>query len=480
MPLAAPAAPRAQPGDRERPLTIEALVRIATLLLEEKIGLVWVEGEVSGLKTPGSGHLYFALKDDRAQVNAVMWRSTAARLRFRLEEGKRYLVRGKLGIYPESGKFQLYVEAAEPAGLGAAALALEQLKQRLAAEGLFATERKRPLPRLPRRIGVVTSPSGAAVRDVLRTIERRFPTPVLIAPTRVQGDGAAAEIAAAIARIGRVAGIDVVIVGRGGGSAEDLSAFNDEQVVRAIAACPVPVVSAVGHEVDVTLADLVADVRAATPTAAGELAVPERGVLREELRRIEARLAREARVSVGAWRARLDRIASRLGDPRRRLERERQRLDDALGRAGELVRAGLDARRRALARLELRLGELHPRARIQADRARLDELAGRARAAAAAALARRRREFEAAAARLDAMSPLKVLDRGYAIALAEGARVVTDAATLAAGDALEVRVARGAIDARVERVRPGALRGKVPAEDPRRGDGRDQNGDDDA
>lgn len=454
LPLGAPApvVPRPEPGDRDRPLTVEALVRIASLLLEEKIGTVWIEGEISNLRAPGSGHLYFVLKDDRAQIPAVMWRSTVARLRFRLEEGKRFLFRGKPGVYPEQGKLQLYVDAAEPTGLGAAALALEQLKQRLAAEGLFDPARKRPLPPLPRRIGVVTSPTGAAVRDIIRVVERRFPTPIVISPTRVQGDGAGAEIAAAIARIGRVPGIDVVIVGRGGGSAEDLSAFNDEAVVRAIAACPAPVVSAVGHEVDITLADLVADVRAATPTAAGELAVPERAVLGEQLAKLEARLAREARLALGDLRVRLERLAGRMPDPTRRIDRERQRLDEAATRAAELARAGLARRRRALGELEARIAALHPEARIHADRRRIDELAARARAAVARGLTGRRRAFETAAGRIDAMSPLKVLDRGYAIALAEGGRVVTRAATVAPGDALSVRVARGTIDARVERI----------------------------
>jgi exodeoxyribonuclease VII large subunit len=276
------------------------------MVLEQRVGLVWIEGEVSNLRVHGSGHIYFVLKDAGAQLPAVMWRSTAQRLRFRLEEGKTFLVRGKPSIYQEQGKLQLYVEAIEPAGLGAAALALDQLKAKLAAEGLFGEARKRALPRLPRRIGVVTSPTGAAVRDVIRVIERRFPSSILISPARVQGDGAGAEIAFALKRLWTWPGVDVIIVGRGGGSAEDLSAFNEEIVVRAIAASPVPVISAVGHEVDITLADLVADVRAATPTAAGELAVPERAELVDKLVKVERGLGRAAagvpRARAGGWR----------------------------------------------------------------------------------------------------------------------------------------------------------------------------------
>jgi exodeoxyribonuclease VII large subunit len=450
---------RARPGDKESPLSVEALVRVASLLLEEQIGVVWVEGEISNLRTPSSGHVYLVLKDERAQLPAVLWRQTASRLRFRLEEGKRFLVHGKLGIYPEQGKFQLYVDAIEPQGVGAAALALEQLKQRLAAEGLFALERKRALPRLPRRIGVVTSPTGAAVKDILRVIERRFPTPVLISPTRVQGEGAPAEIVSALVALGEIPDVDVIIVGRGGGSAEDLSAFNDEAVVRAIFACPVPVISAVGHEIDVTLADLVADVRAATPTAAGELAVPEKRVLVAELHSLETRLAREARVALAQFAARLDRLVARLPSPTRRLERERQRLDEALFEAGDALKLRLAARRRIATELELRLAALHPHTQIHGDRARLLHTVDRARAALRASLAKRRHAFEALAGRLHALSPLQVLDRGYALARRKDGTVVTRADSVSVGEELVVRVAQGELEVHVDKTRPDRPRG---------------------
>jgi exodeoxyribonuclease VII large subunit len=443
-----------RPGDHDAPLTVEALVRAASLLVETQIGLVWVTGEISNLRSPGSGHIYFVLKDGAA-VPAILWRSTAQKLRFRLEEGKHYLVRGRLGIFPEQGKLQLYVEAIEPVGLGAAAAALEQLKQKLAAEGLFAQERKRRLPRLPRRIGVVTSPTGAAVRDIIRVIERRFPVPILISPARVQGEGAGVEIARAIRRLCRFADVDVVIVGRGGGSSEDLSAFNEEAVVRAIAACHVPIISAVGHEVDVTLADLAADVRAATPTAAGEMAVPEWKVLDEGLRKLEARLGREASFLIEGMRRGLERLEARLGDPRRRLDRDRQRVDELMARATSALRTQLGERRRQLAQLEVRRATAHPRARLRDATNRLGGLEQRAEQAMAQILAARRRQLENAGASLDAMSPLRVLERGYAVARTPEGHVVSDAASVAEGDELDVRLARGRLDVRILRKHPG-------------------------
>ncbi|MFH0899255.1 MAG: exodeoxyribonuclease VII large subunit [Pseudomonadota bacterium] len=442
-----------KPGGRDCPLSVEAVVRAAAALVEGGIGIVWVEGEISGLRIPVSGHAYFVLKDERAQLPAVMWRSSVARLRFRLEEGQRFLVRGKLSVYPEQGKLQIYVEAAEPVGAGAAALALEQLKKRLAAEGLFDPQRKRALPRLPRRIGVVTSPTGAAIRDIVRTIERRFPVPILLSPTRVQGEGAAAEIALALALLGRIPGIDVVIVGRGGGSAEDLSAFNEEVVVRAVVACPVPVISAVGHEIDVTLVDLAADVRAATPTAAGELAVPERDVLLDTLGKLEKQLERELKLGLTIRRGDLEQLAAKIESPRRRVERERQRLDDAILRAATSTRARVAAWHRVLVEQEHRLLALHPQARLTRDRAVVKEMESRMTVAMSRALEQRRQRLENAGARLDALSPLRVLDRGYAIARTISGHVVTSAAAVTPGDPLAVRLANGEIDVEVKAIR---------------------------
>ena len=425
---------------------VSQLVRAANTVLDGQIGTVWVEGEVESLVKAASGHVYFCLKDARAQLRAVMWRSDAARLRFRLETGQHLRCRGRLAVYDRDGKFQLYVQVAEPAGLGAEALALEQLKARLAAEGLFAEERKRPLPLLPRRIGVVTSRSGAAVRDVIRAVERRFPVPILVADARVQGPSAPAAIARALAALARCE-VNVIIVGRGGGSAGDLAAFNHEQVVRAVASCPVPVISAVGHEVNLSLTDLVADRRAATPTMAGEMAVPVMAELAQRLAVEERRVARELE---------------------HRLRSARQTLDHLEARARHRALAVVADGRRRLAVGQSRLDALHPRARLVRDRGRVSELRARADAAMRRRLGEGARRFGALGGRLDALSPLKVLDRGYAIATA-GEHVVTSANQVEPGAAVRVMLGRGALGCRVETVEPGEPGAQDPS-DPRASD----------
>jgi exodeoxyribonuclease VII large subunit len=425
--------PDARPGERELPYPVGHFVRLVSTFLEERIGVVWIEGEVSSLRLPSSGHVYFVLKDRTGQIPAILWRSAAQKLAMPLAEGQLFVCRGKLGLFPEQGKVQLYVDWAEPSGLGAAAARLELLKKRLAAEGLFDAARKRPLPRYPRRVAVVTSPTGAAVRDIVRAIWRRYPTPILVSPCKVQGEGAAADVAHALRRVGRMPLVDVVIVGRGGGSSEDLSAFNEEPVVRAIVGCPVPVVSAVGHEIDVTLADLAADARAATPTAAGELVVPERQLLEQDLIAAERRLLREARHQLAARRAVLERLAGRLVHPGRQLALKRQ----------------------ALGALERRLQAHDPAERLRAGRLALGAALERAAAAARRIVAARGGALGALAARLDAMSPLKVLERGYAIVRTPDGAVVTSAAGVVAGDALEVRLSEGVLDVQVREVKPG-------------------------
>jgi len=433
-------------GDRERPLSVTTLVNVASQILEEQIGVVWIEGEISTLRAPASGHIYFVLKDARAQIPAVMWRSDAARLAQPLVEGQRFVCRGKPALYPEQGKVQIYVDRAEPAGLGAAAARLAELRKRLAAEGLFDPARKRGLPRFPRRIAVVTSPTGAAVRDIVRAIWRRFPTPIVISPCKVQGDGAAADVAWAIRRAGRLPGVEVLIVGRGGGSAEDLSAFNEEPVVRAIVHCPVPVVSAVGHEIDITLADLAADARASTPTAAGEMTVPDGKKLTEELGALERRLAREARHGVVRLRAALERAAARLVHPGRRLVLQRQEIDELIGRAEASFGTARQRRRRALVELERRLWGRDPRLPIREGRGRLDSLEARATAALRARLGWAAGALGETSARLDGLSPLRVLDRGYALVRTADGRVVASVGDAASGDALEVRLRDGSLD----------------------------------
>ena len=443
-----------KPASRERPLRVADLVRWANAAVE-RYGLLWVEGEASEVKRPPSGHVYFVLKDQASCIPAVMWRTTTQRLRFALEPGVKVRVRGKLGVFDRDGRLQLYVDYAEPVGAGAAAAALEELKRKLAAEGLFADARKRALPLLPRRIGVVTSRTGAALRDIVQTIQRRFPPAhILVADAQVQGASAPVQIVNAL-RVVQRANVDVIILGRGGGATADLAAFNEERVVRAVAACTVPVVSAVGHEVDITLCDLAADRRASTPTAAGELVVPVRAELLAKLTEQERRLRRELDLS---------------------LRHARQEVDDLVESARAAVQAKVGARATELRRLEVRLAAGHPRAQVSRAQAELQKLetrlrrrdpsprieAGRASlarmqasmtTALRRALDRRRAGLGQCAGRLDALSPLKVLERGFAVATHDG-HVVTDATTLATGDAVELRFARGRAHATVGRIEP--------------------------
>jgi exodeoxyribonuclease VII large subunit len=417
-------------SSRERPLPVAEVVRLAGRTVDG-LGLLWLEGEVSQVSKPGSGHVYFGLRDRDAVLSSVMWGRDAQRLRFRIEPGQRLRVRGRLGVYDRDGKMQLYADFAEPAGLGAAALALEQLKQKLAGEGLFATERKRALPRFPRRIGVVTSARGAAVHDIIRTVQRRLPTPILIADAAVQGATAPHQIVQGMAMVVR-AGVDLVIVGRGGGAVTDLGAFNHERVVRTIARCPVPVISAVGHEIDLSLADLAADARASTPTAAAELAVPDGAALAELLRKERRRLDREMHHVLDGARQDLDRAT--LG----------------LHARGE---RSLSATRAQLHELHRRLAGLHPVAGLQRARHEHDRLVARRDAAIHVALERRRSELARLGAELNALSPLAVLDRGYAMVHA-GRELVRDASQVAPGTRVRVRVARGALEATVDRIDP--------------------------
>jgi exodeoxyribonuclease VII large subunit len=447
-----PDVPLDEPGGRDMPLSVAAAVKLVATVLDRSIGVLWIEGECASLSRPASGHLYFTLKDDGAQLQAVLWRSDARRLRFRLEEGQRLLCRGRLGIYERDGKFQFYVTLAEPVGAGAEAIALEQRKQKLAAEGLFAAERKRPLPRIPRRLGVVTSRTGAAIGDIVRVVQRRFPVPILLAEAQVQGADAPRQIVAALAAIVRH-GVDVVILGRGGGSASDLAAFNDEAVVRAVAACPVPTISAVGHEIDVTLTDLAADRRAATPSNAGELAVPVLADLDRALAKEEGRLRREVELRLGTGRQDLDRrvgeLATALAATHGRRRRALAELERQL--AARDPRAELGRQRGALRALEHRLAGRDPRMLLSHYRASLRATEERGAAAMRRARDRRSHGLAAAAGRLEALSPLRVLDRGYAIALVDG-QVVARADEVAPGDELRLRLATGALDCRVERV----------------------------
>jgi exodeoxyribonuclease VII large subunit len=436
-------------SSRERPFSVADVVRLAARTLDA-LGLVWLEGEVTQVTKPSSGHLYFALRDRDSVLSAVMWSRDIGRMKFRMEPGQRLRVRGRLGVYDRDGKMQLYADFAEPAGLGAEALALEQLKQKLAAEGIFAPEKKRKLPQFPRRIGVVTSKNGAAVHDIIRTIQRRMPTPILIADAAVQGETAPHQIVQGMAMVVR-AGVDVVIVGRGGGAVTDLTAFNHERVVRTIARCPVPVISAVGHEVDLSLADLAADARASTPTAAAELAVPDGAALVEMLRKERRRLDREMHHILDRARQDLDRRTMALhARGERAIHATRAQLHQLHHRlAGLHPRARILGHRAVLGELERRLAAQHPASRIARATHELAALVARRDAAVQDALAERRSELARLGGQMHALSPLAVLDRGFAMVRA-GDVIVRDASQVRIGDRLRVRLARGSLDVVVD------------------------------
>ncbi len=414
-------------------LTVTQLTEHLRAVVEERFPAVWVEGEISNFRFYGSGHAYFTLKDETSQLRAVLFRTRLRRLRFEPGDGQHVLAFGSLEVYVQRGEYQLVVELLEPRGLGALQLAFEQLKARLGAEGLFEAARKRPLPRFPRKIGIVTSPSGAAVRDILWIIARRFAgLHILIAPCRVQGDGAAGEIVEGIAALNAVGDVDVIIVGRGGGSLEDLWAFNEEAVVRAIAASKVPVISAVGHEVDVTIADFAADLRAATPSAAAELVVREKAAVVESLELVRSRMQRA------------------MARPLRDLAR---RVDELQGR---LQHAGRGAHRRIGHRVELltaRLRAASPFARLRADRHRLERVEARLAGVLSRGLVERQHRLARALGRLDSLSPLAVLGRGYSLTRAADGRIVRTAREVQPGDPLSVLLHEGSLDCRVERAR---------------------------
>ncbi len=431
---------------------VTELVRSARLSLETRFGDVRVEGEVSGCRKSGPGHLYFCLKDGEAQIDCVLFSREANRLRIPLADGLQVRCRGRLTIYEGRGKFQFSVTAIEPAGAGLLAQAFEELKRKLTAEGLFAPERKRPLPFLPRRIGVVTSPGGAVIRDIVRVAHRRFPVPILLAPTPVQGDGAAVSIVAALRSVAAVRDVDVVILARGGGSAEDLWCFNDEGLARAIAACRVPVISGVGHETDFTIADFVADSRAPTPSAAAEISVPVAADLLLELQVLGRRLARATQGEIRTCRLALERLGRRLPAPRRLVEARRQGLDDLQARAGTALRAGVRRQRELLRALEARLLRAHPQRRIAEQRATLARLERGLGAAATSRLSQRRRSLEGLTAKLATLSPLSVLDRGYSLARRPDGQVVTAASAVQPGEALQVLFRDGEVGTRVESV----------------------------
>ena len=439
-------------------LSVSALTGLIKGALAEAFPAVWVKGEVSGFKRHGSGHLYFSLKDDSALLGCVMWKGRAARLSFEPRDGAMVEAFGAVTVYEPQGRYQLVVDELRPAGIGALLLALEQLRQRLAAEGLFDEARKRRLPRYPARVGLVTSPSGAAVRDLVKVLRARWPAVrIVLAPVRVQGEGAAQEIAAAIERFDRYGRVDLLIVGRGGGSIEDLWAFNEEAVVRAIAACRLPVVSAVGHEVDVTLADLAADVRAATPSNAAELAVPDRADVARQVAQWRERLERTARQGLAARRQRLAALTERYGFRRQAeaLGHLQQRVDELLDRLQDALRSLLGRARERVGRLATAYGLREWPRTLEVHREVLGDLREQLDGAAVRAGLARRSAAAALADRLRALSPRRVLERGYCLVRTSEGTFVRVAAALATGQRLTIEFARGEADARVEEIRPG-------------------------
>jgi exodeoxyribonuclease VII large subunit len=414
---------------------------------------VWLEGELSNFSAPSSGHWYFSLKDREAQIRCAMFRTKNTGVGFTPKAGQHVLVRGRVTMYEARGDYQLIAEHMEEAGVGALKREFERLKTQLAAEGLFALERKRELPRFPRRIGVVTSPTGAAIRDILHILARRFPpASVIIYPAPVQGAAAAPALVRAINAANARAECDVLIVTRGGGSLEDLWAFNDEHVARAIHASALPIVSAVGHEVDFTIADFVADARAPTPSAAAELVVPDRNACLDVLSRTSDRLLVALRRELRTIGTRLDAAGARLKltHPGTRLLQQTQRLDDLEQRLIGSMRASLQEDRSRIGEALSRLIHHSPERRVREFRLRHDTLAGRLRHAVSAAVARADHRLALAARTLDMVSPLATLGRGFAIVTrAADGTLVTDVASLQTGDDIEARLARGRLRARV-------------------------------
>lgn len=441
------------PSLRPRALTVSELNRQARHLLETSFMQVWVEGELSSLSRPSSGHWYFSLKDQRAQVRCAMFRGFNQRIRQMPKEGDQVRIRGKVSLYENRGDFQIIVEHLEPAGLGALQQAFEALKARLQAEGLFAVERKKPIPETPRHIGVITSPTGAAIHDILTVLGRRCPgIPVTLYPTAVQGQAATASIVGAIDRAVRHNQADVLIIGRGGGSLEDLWCFNEEAVARAIAACPIPTVSAVGHEVDVTIADFVAVLRAPTPSAAAEKISPDQAAWLARLTETRQRLTGAARRHLRQQEVRLGQLAARLRDPRRQLQEKAQRLDDVELRFRQAIGQRLGRERTHSDHLAQRLLAHRPSRRIGEQTQRVDQLGERLQASLSRQLETRNQRLESAARTLNAVSPLATLGRGYAIVSSDHQTVVRDPATLFPGDRIRAKLAKGTVDATVSSV----------------------------
>lgn len=422
--------------------------------IEEQFSNIWLEGELSNLRAPGSGHVYCTLKDKMSQIRAVLFRSSAVRLRFALQEGMQVIVRGRLTVYELRGEYQIVIDTVEPKGVGALQLAFEQLKERLAAEGLFDQDRKKPIPEFPRTVGVVTSLTGAAIRDILAVLRRRWPTlHILIAPVQVQGESAGRQIAEALAALNGWGSVDVIIVGRGGGSLEDLWSFNEEIVVRAVAASHVPVVSAVGHEIDVTLADFAADLRAPTPSAAAEAVVPVLSEIMERLRELTVRAGQVMLRHCAFERQRLDVGIRGVTDVRFRLQEAAQRTDEMVDRLREPLQRILTSGRERIHDAQRDLSGLNPILIIKQGLATVPQFSQRLEGQMGVILTQHRHRIHAMLAQLNTLSPLATLGRGYSILQTVPAgQVLHRANDVEVGQELEAQLANGRLSCVVSRV----------------------------
>ncbi len=435
-----------------RMFTVAELNGAIAGMLSHEFSNIWVSGEISGLKLATSGHCYFTIKDSSSQLRAVSWRGTYRTLKFKPRDGVEILARGKIEVYAPRGEYQLIVDHIEPLGLGALQVAFEQLKKKLAAEGLFEPARKKALPALPHRIGIVTSPTGAVIRDILQILERRFPgLHIRLYPAQVQGAGSVESVIEGIRYFSESGWAEVLIVARGGGSLEDLWTFNEEAVARAIAACRIPTISAVGHETDFTIADFVADLRAPTPSAAAELVICTKQSLIDRIEAGEWKLRQAARLKVSRAARRLHELSTdrAAGSLQVRINRGLQLIDDRERTMLEAARAkSVDARQR-WQRLDTRLRALDLRLKFAAMRRRLEQAVSSSTQVMRLRLSREKNRLMPLDAHLTQLSPLKILDRGYSIVHMPGGAVVKEASAVAKGDELYVRLAKGSIDVEV-------------------------------
>ncbi len=442
-----------KPLDR-RIWTVRDLVAAVRTHIEREYGDTWVQGEISNFRAHDSGHLYFTLKDENAQIRAVMFRSQARLLRFRPENGMQVVLRGRVTIYEDRGELQISAEYLEPKGAGALQIAFEQLKAKLEAEGLFDAGRKRPIPTLPRRIGIVTSPQAAALRDILNILERRHHTAnILIFPAQVQGEAAPLELSAGVRYFNQARSVDVIIVARGGGSAEDLAAFNNERLARVIAGSRIPVISAVGHETDFTIVDFVADLRAPTPSAAAEMVIRSRQEVEEQAEGLRERLVRAVRYHLLMGRQALTELAQHRAFARMMdaINQRQQKLDDLKHRLERATRQVLEQHRRRWDVAAAAIRHYDVRRMLAGIRKELDARVAAIAGAIRTLLLQRRSRLDQLSGQLEALSPLAILGRGYALVFDPEGKLLKDAARVKTGDAISARLARGTVTATVKK-----------------------------